>query len=200
MKKNSLFILLALFFFSAVASAHGPVRGKLTATLLIDASADKVWEAISNYDDMSWHPAIANTTADKGNEKKSVRVLTLEGGGTITEELKAYKADKMSYKYKIIDMSTVKTIQHAGKDEGIPVLPVANYQATLTVKAKGRKSVVTWVATYYRGYANNNPPEELNEKSADAAVTAVLTTGLVGLAQKFDTGANSSEVKMTMKR
>ncbi len=200
MKKISLFISLVLFLFSAVATAHGPVRGKLTLTITIDAPADKVWDVIKNFDDMSWHPGIANTTADKGNEKGSVRVLTLEGGGTITEELKAYKADKMSYKYKITDMSTVKTIQHAGQDEDIPVLPVENYQATLTVKAKGNKSVVTWVATYYRGYVNNNPPEELNEEAADKAVTAVLTEGLVALGQKFDSGANSSEVKVTMKR
>jgi len=200
MKKISLFISVALFFFSAVASAHGPVRGKMTATLLIDAPAEKIWEKISDYGDMSWHQAMASSSADNGNNKGSVRVLTLKSGGTITEELKAYKADKMSYKYKITDMSTVKTIQHSGQDEAIPVLPVENYQATLTVKAKGRKSVVTWVATYYRGYVNNNPPEELNEAAADAAVTAVLTDGLVDLAQNFDTGANSSEVKITMKR
>jgi len=200
MKKISLFISLVLFFFSAVATAHGPVRGKLTLTLLIDAPADKVWDKISDYGDMSWLPAIASTSADNGNNKGSVRVLTLKSGGTITEELKAYKADKMSYKYKITDMSTVKTIQHAGQDEDVPVLPVENYQATITVKEKGRKSVVTWVATYYRGYVNNNPPEELNEAAADAAVTAVLTEGLVDLAQNFDTGANSSEVKVTMRR
>jgi len=200
MKKISLFISLVLFFFSAVATAHGPVRGKLTLTLLIDAPADKVWDKISDYGDMSWLPAIASSSADNGNNKGSVRVLTLKSGGTITEELKAYKADKMSYKYKITDMSTVKTIQHAGQDEDVPVLPVENYQATITVKEKGRKSVVTWVATYYRGYVNNNPPEELNEAAADAAVTAVLTEGLVDLAQNFDTGANSSEVKVTMRR
>ena len=186
--------------FSAVVTAHGPVRGKMTATLTIDAPADKVWDVISNFDDMSWHPAMASTTADNGNNKGSVRVLTLKNGGTITEELKNYKADKMTYKYKITDMSTVKTIQHAGQGEAIPVLPVENYAATLAVKAKGNKSVVTWIATYYRGYVNNNPPEELNEAAADAAVTAVLTDGLVHLAQKFDTGANSSEVKIEMKR
>ncbi len=200
MKKIALFVSLVALFFSATAIAHGPVRGKMTATISIDASADKVWDVISNYDDMSWHPAITNATADKGNSKGSVRVLTLKGGGKITEELKDYKADKMSYKYKITDMTTVKTIQHAGQDEDIPVLPVENYAAKITVKGKGSKSVVTWVATYYRGYVNNNPPEELNEAAADKAVTAVLTDGLVSLAQKFDAGAKESDVKFKMKR
>ncbi len=197
MKKISLFVSLILVFFTAVATAHGPVRGKLTATTTIDASADKVWDVISNYDDMSWHPSITGVKADKGNSKGSVRVLTLKGGGTITEELKKHDADKMSYKYKITEMSTVKTIQHAGQDEDIPVLPVENYQATLTVKADGDKSVVTWVATYYRGYVNNNPPEELNEEAADKAVTAVLTDGLTSLAEKF---GSKADVEITMKR
>ena len=197
MKKISLFVSLILVFFTAVATAHGPVRGKLTLTTTIDAPADKVWDVISNYDDMSWHPSITGVKADNGNNKGSVRVLTLKGGGTITEELKKYDADKMSYKYKITEMSTVKTIQHAGQDEDIPVLPVENYQATLTVKDKGGKAVVSWVATYYRGYVNNNPPEELNEEAADKAVTAVLTDGLTSLAEKF---GSSADVKITMRR
>jgi len=200
MKKISLFVSLILYFATTTAIAHGPVRGKMTATVSIDASADKVWEVISNYDDMSWHPAISSVNADKGNNKGSVRVITLKDGGTITEKLKKHDAGKMSYKYKITDMSSTGTIQHAGKEENIPVLPVENYQATLTVKDKGGKAVVSWVATYYRGYVNNNPPEELNEEAADKGVTAVLTGGLTSLLQKFDPGADSSAVKIKMKR
>lgn len=200
MKKVSLFVSLVLFFFTAIASAHGPVRGKMTATVKIDAEAEKVWDVISNYDDMSWLPPVASVTADKGNEKGSVRVITLKDGGTITEELKDYKADKMTYKYKITDMSTVKTIKHAGQDEDVPVLPVENYAAKLTVKDKGGKAVVTWIATYYRGYVNNNPPAELNEEAADEAVTGVLKAGLTNLLKKFDSSGDDSDVKFEMKR
>ncbi len=200
MKKVSLYVSLVLFFFTTIASAHGPVRGKLTATANVAADAEKVWEVISNYDDLSWLPPAKSVTADKGNDKGSVRVITLKDGGTITEELKKYDADKMTYKYKITDMSTVKTIKHAGQDEDIPVLPVDNYAATLTVKDKGGKSIVTWVATYYRGYANNNPPAELNEEAADEAVTAVLKAGLANLMKKFDSNADESDVKIVMKR
>ncbi|WP_349431133.1 SRPBCC family protein [Methylomarinum sp. Ch1-1] len=200
MKKISLFVSFMSLLFAGAVNAHGPVRGKLTASVTINASAEQVWDVIKNYDDMSWHPSIKSTTADKGNKKGSVRVLTLANGGTITEEMKAYKANKMSYKYKIIDMSTTGTVHHAGQDEPIPVLPVENYAATLSVKDKGGKSVVTWVATYYRGYVNNNPPAELNEEAADKAVTAVLTDGLASLAQKFDASASSSDVKIKLKR
>lgn len=200
MKKLSLFISLFLILFAASANAHGPVRGKMTASVSIDASADKVWDVVNNYDDLSWLPLVASVKADKGNNKGSIRVITLKDGGTITEELKDYKADKRTYKYKITDMSTVKTIKHAGQDEDIPVLPVENYAAKLSVDDKGGKTVVTWVATYYRGYVNNNPPAELNEEAADEAVESVLKAGLTSILQKFDAGANSSAVKIVMKR
>lgn len=200
MKQSSLFIAVILFTFAVISFAHGPVRGKMTATVSINASAKQVWDVISNYNDMSWHPTISSVVADKGNQKGSTRVLTLKNGKKITEVLKDYKADKMSYKYKITSMSPVKTIKHAGQDEVIYVLPVKNYAAKISIKDKKGKAIVTWVATYYRGYVNNNPPAELNEKAADVAVTAVLTKGLTGLLQKFDSTANSSLIKVVLKR
>ncbi len=200
MKKISLFISLLALFVTGAAYAHGPVRGKMTASIVIDAPADKVWDVIKNYDDMSWHPAIESVACTEGNKKGSERTLTLKGGGTITEELKAYKEGQKSYKYKIIKMSSTGTVHHAGQDEEIPVLPVANYAAKISVKDQGGKSKVTWVATYYRAYVNNNPPAELNEKAADEAVKKVLTDGLVNLAQKFDKNISDSDVKIVIKR
>lgn len=200
MKKRSLLISLMLFLFATVATAHGPVRGKLTATVSIDAPAEKVWAVISNYADMSWLPPVKSSEADNGNNDGSIRILTLVDGNKITEELKDYSAEKMTYKYKITDMSSVKTIKHAGQDEDVPVVPVENYAATLTVKGKGSKSIVTWVATYYRGYVNNNPPAELNEEAADEAVTGIFKAGLTNLAKKFDSSASESDVEIKMKR
>jgi len=199
MKKISL-LALFLFLFSAASYAHGPVRGKMTATVDIEAPADQVWDVIKNFDDMSWHPGINSTEGTGGNEKGATRVLTLASGGTITEFLKKYDAKKMSYTYKITDMSIVKTIQHSGQDEDIPVLAVDNYQGKLTVKKKGSATVVTWVATYYRGYMNNNPPVELNEETADEQVTAVLKAGLTSLLHKFEPKTLPPAITFTMKR
>jgi mxaD protein len=106
----------------------------------------------------------------------------------------------MSYKYKITKMSSVKTIKHSGQDEDVPVVPVENYAATISVKEKAGKSIVTWVATYYRAYVNNNPPEELNEAAADKAITRILTSGLTHLLKKFDSKGDESAVSITMKR
>jgi mxaD protein len=130
---------------------------------------------------MSWHPDIFNTSSEGGNKKGGTRVLTLKDGNTITEELKKYDDAKMSYAYKITEMSTAKTITHAGVEEKVPALPVDNYSASIEITAKGDSSVVAWTAGYYRAYTNNNPPEEMNEETANAAVNAVLKAGLISL-------------------
>ena len=181
MKKMTFIFPVLLFFFTTAAIAHGPVRQKAEEQITINAPAEKVWSIIKNYGDMSWHPDIFNTTAEGGNKKGATRVLTLKDGGTIKEELKKYDDEKMTYAYKIIEMSTAKTITHAGAEEKVPALPVDNYSASIEVEAKGDQSVVNWTAGYYRAYTNNNPPAEMNEEAANAAVNAVLKTGLINL-------------------
>lgn len=181
MKKIVLGVSVFLFFFSALAVAHGPVRQKAEEEVIIDAPAEKVWTIIKDFGDMSWHPGIKSVSNQEGNKKGAIRVLTLNDGGTITEELKKYDEAKMTYAYKITDMSTAKTITHAGAEEKVPVLPVDNYAASIDVEAQGDKSKVSWKAAYYRAYMNNNPPEEMNEEAANTAVTAVLKQGLANL-------------------
>lgn len=180
--KKIMFVVPALFLMlSGIVNAHGPVRQKAEEDVTINAPAEKVWSIIKNFDDMSWHPGIKSVKADKGNEKGSVRVLALKDGGTISEELKKYDDKGMSYAYKITDISTEKTISHAGAEEKVPVLPVDNYSATIDVTSNGNATTVSWKAAYYRAYTNNNPPDEMNEDAANKAVTACLKSGLENL-------------------
>lgn len=180
--KKIILVTSALFFMlTGLVNAHGPVRQKAEEDVTINAPAEKVWNIIKNFDDMSWHPGVKSVKVDKGNEKGSVRVLTLKDGGTITEELKKYDDKGMSYHYKITDISTEKTITHAGAEEKVPVFPVDNYSASIDVTSNGNTSTVSWKAAYYRAYTNNNPPEEMNEEAANKAVTACLKTGLDNL-------------------
>ncbi|MGZ5029293.1 MAG: SRPBCC family protein [Methylobacter sp.] len=181
MKKIILFVSALLFFFASVANAHGPVRQKAEEKITIDAPAATVWAIIKNYGDMSWHPSVMNTDAKGGNTKGATRVLTLKDGGTITEELKKYDEAKMSYAYKITDMSSSKTITHAGAEEKVPALPVNDYAASIELADKSGKTEVIWKAGYYRAYMNNNPPEEMNEETANTAVKALMETGLINL-------------------
>jgi len=181
MKKVILAGSAALFLFSGLVSAHGPVRQKTDEEITINAPAEKVWSIIKDFGDLSWLPVVKSVTVNGGNTKGATRVLTLKDGGTITEELKKYDEKALSYAYKITDISTAKTITHSGAEEKVPVFPVDNYAASIDVTPNGDTTTVSWKAGYYRAYMNNNPPAEMNEEAANTAVTTVLKAGLENL-------------------
>lgn len=162
--------LFSLLFISFSAQAHGPTRQKVTESIQINASADTVWAVIQNFSDMTWHPAVESSSADNDNEVGSLRTLNLVGGAKLIENLKSYKVDKMEYKYRIPSAT-----------HDVDALPVNNYSSTLSVKAEGDTSIVTWKGAFYRGYPNNDPPPELNDEAAVAAVTGVYKAGLENL-------------------
>lgn len=151
----------------ATALAHGPTRQKVTEKVTIDASADAVWAKIKNFDALKdWHPAVAESPADKGNEEGSVRSIKLKGGGTLSESLERYDDARKLYSYR-------------AKDGG--ALPVTNYTSTIQVTAEGGRAVVEWRGAFYRAFPNNNPPPDQNDEAAVAAVTGVYTSGLANL-------------------
>ena len=55
----------------------------------------------------------------------------------------------------------------------------------LSVK-KGDKTIVTWKGAFYRGYRNNDPPAELSDEAAVAAVTGLYQAGLAHLKKIAD--------------
>ncbi len=46
-----------------------------------------------------------------------------------------------------------------------------------------------WRGAFYRGYPNNDPPPELNDDAAIAAVTGVYKMGLEALKKKVESGS-----------
>lgn len=169
--------MAALAFIPVAAFAHGPSRQKVTETVEINAPAAKVWDVIGNFQDMSWHPAVAKTEGDGGNEANATRTLTLTSGGQINEQLIKCDPEKMTYKYEI-------------KHPDVKVIPVNNYSSILTVKPEGDdKSKVEWRGAFYRGFMNNDPPPELNDEAAKKAVTDIYRTGLDALKKKVESGS-----------
>ena len=158
-----------------MALAHGPTRQNITLTAEVAADPAEVWSVIGNFQDMSWHPAVHATAGENGNAIDATRVLTLGAadGPTISEILYKYSDEKMSYSYRITDVL-------------VEVLPVTNYSSHLTVKPRdGGGSLIEWRGAFYRGYPNNDPPPELNDEAAIAAVSAVYQAGLDALVERF---------------
>jgi carbon monoxide dehydrogenase subunit G len=147
----------------------------VTLTTEVAAPPEEVWAVIGNFDDLSWHPAVFSTEGEGGNEIDATRLLTLgqESGPTIAEVLYKYSAEKMSYSYRITAVE-------------VEVLPVTNYSSHLTVKPRdGGGSIIVWRGAFYRGYPNNDPPAELNDEAAVAAVAGVYQAGLDALVERF---------------
>ncbi|MCW2285677.1 hypothetical protein M2323_003506 [Rhodoblastus acidophilus] len=162
--------MVAMSAFSA--SAHGPTRQKIVETVEIDKPVEKVWAVMGNFDALSkWHPVVASSVADKGNEVGSVRHLVLKAPGdpSFDEVLDKYDAAGHSYKYEIPKVDP-------------KVLPVNNYTSTITVLDNGKGgSTVEWKGAFYRGYMLNDPPEELNDENSVKAVRGVYRAGLDNL-------------------
>lgn len=164
---NRILILLVavLVGYTGIVSAHGPTRKKVVISRTVTAPPDKVWALIKDFQDMSWHPAVAATQGQGGNTPGATRTLTLAGGGEIHEKLEKYDTDKQSLFYRIEEVD-------------VKVLPVTNYSSWISVKATDDGSLVTWKGAFYRGYPNNDPPPELNDQAAVEAVTGVYEAGL----------------------
>lgn len=158
------------------AEAHGPTRQRVVEKIEINAPADKVWEVVSNFQDMSWHPAIAKTEGEGGNAVDATRVLTLEKGGEVKEKLTKFDEAGKVFNYVITEVD-------------VNVVPVENYSSRITVTGDGEKSEVEWWGAFYRGFMNNDPPPELSDEAAVAAIKDLYTTGLAALKEKLEGGS-----------
>lgn len=89
---------------------------KVHVTTMLNAPAAEVWGLVGRWNALhEWHPAVVKSElSDEGR----VRRLTLAGGGIIEERLEVADEGRRTLTYALI----------AGP------LPVANYQATITVK------------------------------------------------------------------
>lgn len=175
MKRRMLLAVMGLGLLPGLALAHGPTRQKVTVTAEVSSDPEEVWAVIGNFQDMSWHPAVHDTSGENGNAIDATRILTLgdADGPTIAEILYKFSDEKMSYSYRITDVA-------------VETLPVTNYSSHLTVKPRdGGGALVEWRGAFYRGYPNNDPPEHLNDEAAIAAVTAVYQAGLDALVERF---------------
>lgn len=157
---------------AAAAFAHGPTPQRAEEKITIAAPPAKVWDAIKEFGDVSWNPAIVKAAAEGGNESGATRTITLETGDLV-EGLDEYSAEEMTYGYRL-------------SKEDPEVFPVSFYSAKITVAPDGDGSEVTWIGRFYRADTSNFPPEHLNDEAAVKAMTEFMQKGLEGLKAKVE--------------
>lgn len=174
---SSLSILVCGFGWAATAAAQataGAPQLHVTKSITINAPADKVWNAVKDFDALNtWHPAVDKDEIVEGKNNKvgAVRLLTLKGGGTIRERLLRFNRAKRSFAYEIV--------------EG--VIPVSDYRSRLVVSPAGdNASTVTWSGHFKRKNTGANPADNENDKAAVDTISGVYQGGLDNLKKMLE--------------
>lgn len=164
-----------LFALAATAAlAHGPTPQKVEQTITVAAPPAAVWKAVGAFGGIgAWHPDVTKVEATGGNGEGASRKVTLKSGGTLDEGLDEWKAETMTYSYRM-------------GEPDLKALPVSSYSATLTVTPEGAGSKVSWAGRFYRGDTGNEPPEELSDAAGRAAMERYFGDGLRGLKAKLE--------------
>ncbi|MCB1754039.1 MAG: SRPBCC family protein [Gammaproteobacteria bacterium] len=164
-------VLLSVLMLPGLVYAHGPSRQKVAVERVVNVSPEEAWAVVGDFAALDkWLPPVEKCEIISGTptEEGAVRKLTV-GGKYLEETLKSLDPDTFQLKYRITEGDT-------------SILPVSNYSSTISVKDDGNGgSVVSWKGAFYRGYPNNDPPPELNDKAAIEAVEGLYNLGLDNL-------------------
>jgi hypothetical protein len=153
------FTLCASALVAAVVASPA-VAVDSSKTMMIAAPADKVWSVIGDFCGIGdWHPAVETCELSETGGK-TIRTLSLKGGGSIVEEETGRSDETMTYAYKILESP----------------LPVANYQSTLSVAKAGDRSVVSWIGSY--------EAKGGDDAKAKGVIDAIYEAGLAEIAKK----------------
>ncbi len=152
MTKSTLALALAASLFAPAALAADAARSVTTT-----ADPATTWEAVGDFCAIAdWHPAVTEC-AVSDHDGTPRRTLTLDGGGTIVEDLVARDDDAMTYTYTIIESP----------------LPVAGYESTIAVSADGDGSRIDWTGSF--------EPSGASEDEAVGVMNGIYEAGLAGI-------------------
>lgn len=151
----------------APASAHGPTPQKIDESVEIAAPPDKVWALVGNFERFdAWNPRIRSSSTDKGNTPGSTRRLSLDSGGTITEQLDELLMAEMTMAYR------------SGREVDPKALAVSSYSARMKVVPTAAGSRVEWRARAYRADTGNEPAAGMDDPAAVRALKELIRPAL----------------------
>lgn len=141
---------------------------KAYASSVIDASADAVWAAVRDFNDLPrWHPGIADSAIEDGkagDQVGAIRSFHLKDGAHIRERLLSHSDLERCYTYNF---------------ETTP-FDVRNYQATLRVTpvTDGNRTFIEWWTTF-------DCPVERIDEWVNTFANGVFQPGFAALKARF---------------
>lgn len=173
MKLNTL-LIITLSFLPFCIKAHGPTPKKADESIVINASLEKTWAIIKEFDNISdWHPDVKSSTGDGKNASDGIRSMTLPNG-IVEESLDYYSEKDHEYNYRL-------------KGENTDAFPISSHTSAISLIAEGDdKTLVKWKSRFYRGDTGNSPSKKLNDESAVDAMKSFIQHGLKGLKKSLE--------------
>lgn len=152
----------AMVVIATALSATSALAIDVSKSVDVAAAPEAAWKAIGDFCGIAtWHPAVAKCELS-AKDGATMRLLTLQDGAKIFEKQLSFDGAKKSYAYAIVD---------AGP------LPVANYESTLAVTAKGSGSTITWTGKF--------DAKGADDAKAAEAIGGVYAGGLESLGGKL---------------
>lgn len=144
----------------ALAVATPALALDVSRSAEVAAPPAKVWATIGGFCGIAdWHPVVEKCDLSM-NGGKTIRTLSLKGGGTIVEELISRSDANLAYTYAIVESP----------------LPVADYKSTISVTPSGAGSKVTWVGNF--------TAKGSDDAKAESVIAGVYEAGLKGIADR----------------
>ncbi len=133
----------------------------VSVTQELPVPAQMVWSTIGGFNALpDWHPAVEKSEIEKG-DGGTIRTLSLAGGGTIVEKLEKVDENERIYSYSIMESP----------------LPVANYTASIRVKATAGGCEVEWSSDF--------EPSGAPESDAVATIRGIYEAGFENLKKMY---------------
>jgi mxaD protein len=136
---------------------------KVSMQTTLNASADKVWQVVGDFNGLPAFVAAATKSRMEGDGVGALRTLTLPDGAEIVERLETYDDEARTLTYSIVSGP----------------LPVANYLSMVEVTplADGQCRV-KWSSTFEAAGAS--------EEEARSAIEGIYAMGFEGLHKLYD--------------
>ncbi len=166
------FLIFSIFILSPLEGfSHGPSRQKVSESITVNASAEKVWEIVKNFKDFNWNIDVKNCSASD-NKIGSERTIEFINGSILKQKLEKLDDKKLMIGWRVTETDN-------------KMLPVNSYAAKIFITSKDdNTSQVKYKAGFYRGFMGNDPPEELNDENSKKKVQNFIKKSLNGL-KKF---------------
>ena len=153
MKLSNLMTVAVLASFVAMPAFALDVKKSIT----VAASPAATWKAIGDFCGIAnWHPAVASCSF-ASQDKATLRVLGLNGGGTIIEKQLSRSDAKLSYSYAIVESP----------------LPVDKYKSTISVQKAGKGAKIVWTGSFVAKGAPDDKAVEVIGGIYDGGLSAL---------------------------